>query len=1204
MSFSSEITDESAPNNKQNKVKHLYDQIESIKSTICMTNGERPELWIQRQNLQDLYHQIILTDIDFTIDKKLEQDLWNLVFKSQINYFQTLLKENRGTGSGAGQNKLSLNILPQKRLEAQASLFFFLEAARGFYTKLLEDIVLIYDFNEIVRNTSDNYKLTGSNFLLPFCQRFPSIFDKINNSDYSIVIESGKEKGRLKSDKGVNKISMTVIANEVSSKTKKLAKEKQVLYICQHILTHLGDIARYANIYRSANLFEQAKNYYLHAIKLVPYLGHPYNQLGILFETSRINQLSTIFYYVRSVACRYNFPLASTNMENFFKKIVDIPLTRYNSSLNNPNSINNLLNNNESQLNLVVKLTHKDLVTLYLQINAIIYFMSKSINKLPGSTDMNSQRVSLYLELFKSSFMAFITTPLQLVKLDSMQFSQMITILIFLVSQTTSDKATQPTSFDTESNDLRSLANVYSINLFAYLVEKLVYLFNEGEQDELVMPSLYIAFNFIENHKYLGLINDNRLWTMNKKNESNQYKFVNSMVKLLNTLYEHSNSDMESLLKYSDYPLSEDRLLDSFLPFKDIHSGLNFSKYMRNRIQPLNSFDEDLLRKKRIVSCAQRILQSENHDENKCFINLSHINEYELFKVNLNRCKPPSEDGLKILSINTPETISIETKESELSHASITKSEVSIDHKDEENISGSNLKQPGQQRKRRQVVAINSLTHNRMNQEKLEPSKVPVNTLTELDIVKNKQNMNLIQPNMIQKQQQQQHILANTQMHQGAMSNQMQNRNMMHQMKNSYGASHMLQHKNMNNQPLLNDPVMFQNNLNNPMTNPNNMMLNNNVMNPSLMRQNIPQSQQMQTSFFPSASQRQFPQPEMNRNFNQLPMNFPKPMNDNYTNFIGTDMSQMNMRPNLAPNMSGNLNYNQQNIHMNNFMSNKTDNNFNLQLNKGPNMNPNANMNNQQVNNFSMNINEQNNSVNFHQNQQMYMQKFQKINYKNQMQQQQDNLNFQNFQNQQPKHARDNSRLVTPQQFQTSESMQYKNINENAVKTDLIDRLASSKSFNNIWTNENESNKNSKMNSNSLPVENLIKNNPATNSQNVWSNLQKMQQQQISVSANMPPQNFINSQIDQIFNAGTNEPSSNSTNDGILSNILQQLNTNFFPDQNPGSSQANSENPNLVDLATISLPNTPNEQGETKQNINENSSIWSFSQQKNRLQHK
>ena len=46
-------------NEKVNPV-HLYEKIESIKSTMSMANGDRPELWIQRQNLQDLYHQIIL----------------------------------------------------------------------------------------------------------------------------------------------------------------------------------------------------------------------------------------------------------------------------------------------------------------------------------------------------------------------------------------------------------------------------------------------------------------------------------------------------------------------------------------------------------------------------------------------------------------------------------------------------------------------------------------------------------------------------------------------------------------------------------------------------------------------------------------------------------------------------------------------------------------------------------------------------------------------------------------------------------------------------------------------------------------------------------------------------------------------------------------------------------------------------------------
>lgn len=135
-----------------------------------------------------------------------------MVFKSQINYFQAQIKESRTNGSSntSGVNvnpsgsKLSassaLSATPsQKRLEAQANLFFFLEAARGFYTKLLEDIVFIYDFNELVKSTTDNTKLTGSTFLLPFCQRFPSIFDKINSSNYSIFTEPSTDKNKMKS---------------------------------------------------------------------------------------------------------------------------------------------------------------------------------------------------------------------------------------------------------------------------------------------------------------------------------------------------------------------------------------------------------------------------------------------------------------------------------------------------------------------------------------------------------------------------------------------------------------------------------------------------------------------------------------------------------------------------------------------------------------------------------------------------------------------------------------------------------------------------------------------------------------------------------------------------------------------------------------------------------------------------------------------
>jgi hypothetical protein len=120
-------------------------------------------------------------------------------------------------------------------------------------------------------------------------------------------------------------------------------------------------------------LYEEAKQYYSHAIRLVPYLGHPYNQLGILLETTRTNQLATVFYYMRSISVRYAFPLASTNLENFFNKLIEVPLSRFMPSITT--STNTSIANEVKSV--PIKLPHMDLIALFLQINAMLYFSVK-----------------------------------------------------------------------------------------------------------------------------------------------------------------------------------------------------------------------------------------------------------------------------------------------------------------------------------------------------------------------------------------------------------------------------------------------------------------------------------------------------------------------------------------------------------------------------------------------------------------------------------------------------------------------------------------------------------------------------------------------------------------------------------------------------------------------------------------------------------
>ena len=49
--------------------------------------------WVTRQSLQELYQQILLADLEYALDKKVEQDLWNHVFKNQISALQRKAKD-------------------------------------------------------------------------------------------------------------------------------------------------------------------------------------------------------------------------------------------------------------------------------------------------------------------------------------------------------------------------------------------------------------------------------------------------------------------------------------------------------------------------------------------------------------------------------------------------------------------------------------------------------------------------------------------------------------------------------------------------------------------------------------------------------------------------------------------------------------------------------------------------------------------------------------------------------------------------------------------------------------------------------------------------------------------------------------------------------------------------------------------------------
>ncbi|XP_036128763.1 protein SMG7 isoform X6 [Molossus molossus] len=225
-------------------------QAEVLKADMTDSKLGPAEVWTSRQALQDLYQKMLVTDLEYALDKKVEQDLWNHAFKNQITTLQ-----------GQAKNRANPN-----RSEVQANLSLFLEAASGFYTQLLQELCTVFNVD------------------LP-C--------RVKSSQLGII--SHKQ------------MHTSAIVKPQSSSCS---------YICQHCLVHLGDIARYRN------QTSQAESYYRHAAQLVPSNGQPYNQLAIL-ASSKGDHLTTIFYYCRSIAVKFPFPAASTNLQKALSKALE-----------------------------------------------------------------------------------------------------------------------------------------------------------------------------------------------------------------------------------------------------------------------------------------------------------------------------------------------------------------------------------------------------------------------------------------------------------------------------------------------------------------------------------------------------------------------------------------------------------------------------------------------------------------------------------------------------------------------------------------------------------------------------------------------------------------------------------------------------------------------------------------------------------------
>ncbi|XP_034823939.1 nonsense-mediated mRNA decay factor SMG7-like [Maniola hyperantus] len=148
-------------------------------------------LWATQQQLQKVYQKVLVLDLDYALEKKVEQDLWNVGFKQQIEALQAISKDRK-------------NAL---RSEAQAMLSWVLQAAVGFYLCLLHQICTTFKLD------------------LPFRRR-ASLLGAVEGWEPSA---------------GVGPINA--------------GGAGAARYASQHCLVHLGDLARYRHQLRVAHTF-------------------------------------------------------------------------------------------------------------------------------------------------------------------------------------------------------------------------------------------------------------------------------------------------------------------------------------------------------------------------------------------------------------------------------------------------------------------------------------------------------------------------------------------------------------------------------------------------------------------------------------------------------------------------------------------------------------------------------------------------------------------------------------------------------------------------------------------------------------------------------------------------------------------------------------------------------------------------------------
>ncbi|KAK3087503.1 hypothetical protein FSP39_006727 [Pinctada imbricata] len=281
---------------------------------------------------------------------------------------------------------------------------------------------------------------------------------------------------------------------------------------------------------------DQAQTYYWHAANLVPFNGQPYNQLAIV-EAAKGNKLSTVFYYIRSLAVRHPFPAAATNLEKLFTKLI--------------RDMNEMKG----------KLSVSEMITAFLQFHAAIHLCTE----LDKAQKLSSKLITaLPAHVTSQSFPSYILVQIVAINIFAMHHA----LRHMHGNEEGSEISSSQENLGSEEQQAFDSMFSFTVSIFDVLLQ-----YTPKQEQKLkeffTLPAVKLLLDWLKlnpEHLNNSTLKSSGLW-------SNLCKVLN------NTKSPQSDNDNVSpIAKYEDLPLPEDTELRSFQYLEKAHSGYSYSR--------------------------------------------------------------------------------------------------------------------------------------------------------------------------------------------------------------------------------------------------------------------------------------------------------------------------------------------------------------------------------------------------------------------------------------------------------------------------------------------------------------------------------------------------------------------------------------------------------------------------------------------------